>query len=104
MKIKALKKSLRVDDLNMYMAKKLLWKPEVRLMHYESVFQREFYVALMMLPELRRQFGQRKNDSCVSNDVTTVFWTRVLPKKTVTRFKDISLLSDRTDPFPTREL
>ncbi len=53
--IKFFKKSFKVD-MNMYMMKKLLWKPEVTMFHYETVMQREFVLKVLSLPELRHHF------------------------------------------------
>ncbi len=54
--IKFFKKSLHLEAIDMYMVKKLLWKPEVTMIHYETVVQREFVLRVLGMPELRRHF------------------------------------------------
>ena len=83
--IKALKKSLGLPDLDMYMVKKLLRKPSICLMHYESVFLREFFMEMTLLPELQRHFAKRRRKSCISVDVLAAFWARVRMKKRMPR-------------------
>ena len=54
--IKFLKKCLQLADVDMYMVKKLLWKPEVNMLHYETVTKREFVIRVLSLPELKHHF------------------------------------------------
>ncbi len=53
--IKFFKKSFDLD-LNIFMVKKFLWKPEVTMIYYETLVQREFVLRVMSLPELRSYF------------------------------------------------
>ena len=53
--VKFFKKSFNLD-INMYMLKKLLWKPEVMLLHFECLNQREFVLRVLSMPELKRHF------------------------------------------------
>ncbi len=79
--LKLLKKSLGLPDLDMYMVKKLLLQPTIRLMHLESVFLDEFSMEVMRLPELLRQFSKRKHRTCNSIDNMAAFWSRMQARK-----------------------
>ena len=53
--IKFFKKTFDLD-INMFMVKKLLWKPEITMIYHETLVQREFVLRVISLPELRAHF------------------------------------------------